>query len=215
MRTSPENKKTSDIAPQGTAERILRESALLFGSRGFAAVSMREIAQAVGITAAALYNHYKSKEEIRARAYEVFITSLPDYDAWIGEIRADASIPDTRLADILFRFISRMQSGLNETLGALFRFLLIEHFSEPGAARIYREWLIERPARFFKLIFDLRLADRISDEVKRTELANTFNRSLLCASIEVLDSAHPGTDGNIRYAPVIETVHALCALFDP
>lgn len=47
-----------------TKETILTEALTLFADRGFDGVSMRDIAAAVGIKAASLYNHYKSKEDI-------------------------------------------------------------------------------------------------------------------------------------------------------
>ena len=49
-----------------TAERI-REAALsLFARHGYAAVSMREIAGDVGIGAAAIYNHFATKQDLLA-----------------------------------------------------------------------------------------------------------------------------------------------------
>src|SRR5262245_48977521 len=49
----------------GTTKReITVEAAALFGARGFAAVSVQEIADRVGITAAAIYRHYPSKEAV-------------------------------------------------------------------------------------------------------------------------------------------------------
>lgn len=47
-----------------TAERIRSEAEKLFAARGFAAVSMREIAGAVGVQAAALYNHFSNKQAL-------------------------------------------------------------------------------------------------------------------------------------------------------
>jgi AcrR family transcriptional regulator len=47
-----------------TKHDITVEAAALFGERGFAAVSMQEIADRVGITAAAIYRHYPSKDAV-------------------------------------------------------------------------------------------------------------------------------------------------------
>ena len=47
---------------------ILKEAILLFSRRGYEGVSMRNIADAVNISAPALYNHFKDKQSIYAAA---------------------------------------------------------------------------------------------------------------------------------------------------
>ena len=44
-----------------TACRIRAESLVLFARYGYAAVSMRQIASAVGVMPGALYHHYETK----------------------------------------------------------------------------------------------------------------------------------------------------------
>jgi AcrR family transcriptional regulator len=53
-----------------TKERILMTSTILFARKGYAAVSMRDIAQANDIKPSSLYNHFKSKEALWAAALE-------------------------------------------------------------------------------------------------------------------------------------------------
>ncbi|MET0392199.1 MAG: TetR/AcrR family transcriptional regulator [Chitinophagaceae bacterium] len=45
-------------------ELILQKAATMFREKGFAATSMRDLAESVGIEAASLYNHIRSKNEI-------------------------------------------------------------------------------------------------------------------------------------------------------
>ena len=47
-----------------TKERILSEALTLFAQKGYEAVSVEEIAAAVGIKAPSLYKHYKGKRDI-------------------------------------------------------------------------------------------------------------------------------------------------------
>src|SRR3954463_9654655 len=45
-------------------EVIIQKAAFLFKSKSFAAASMRELAEALGVEAASLYNHIGSKNEL-------------------------------------------------------------------------------------------------------------------------------------------------------
>lgn len=45
-------------------QQVLEKATLLFEERGYAASSMRDLAQVLGIEAATLYSHIRSKEEI-------------------------------------------------------------------------------------------------------------------------------------------------------
>lgn len=66
-----------------TAERIRVAAEQLFAARGFAAVSMREIAGAVGVQAAALYNHFSNKQALLESLLVSHMESL--IDAWESE----------------------------------------------------------------------------------------------------------------------------------
>ena len=62
---------------------ILSVAARLFRERGYSAVSMRDIAQALDIKAASLYNHIKSKQEILS---EVVMVIAHEFTAGIDDI---------------------------------------------------------------------------------------------------------------------------------
>jgi AcrR family transcriptional regulator len=51
-------------APRDTRTEILDVAAEMFSERGYEATSLREIAERLGITKAALYYHFRSKEDI-------------------------------------------------------------------------------------------------------------------------------------------------------
>lgn len=55
---------------EGTKERILRIALELFAQNGYLGTSMNDIARQVGLTKAALYKHYASKQEILDKIVE-------------------------------------------------------------------------------------------------------------------------------------------------
>ena len=54
----------------GTKERIMETALELFAQSGYLGTSMNDIAKQLGITKAALYKHYNSKQEILNRIVE-------------------------------------------------------------------------------------------------------------------------------------------------
>ena len=52
------------MGDKSTKQKILDTSLKLFASNGYKATTVREIAKAIGIEQSALYNHFKSKDEI-------------------------------------------------------------------------------------------------------------------------------------------------------
>ncbi|QIG90325.1 TetR/AcrR family transcriptional regulator [Chryseobacterium sp. POL2] len=66
-------------------ELILTEAAKLFKDRGFGGTGMRDIAEKVGMEAASMYNHIKSKDEI----LELICFKIADaYTTQLSEIEA-------------------------------------------------------------------------------------------------------------------------------
>ena len=53
-----------------TKQRILLEALRLFSQKGYDAVSVEQIADAVGIRAPSLYKHYKGKQDIFDAIFE-------------------------------------------------------------------------------------------------------------------------------------------------
>ena len=112
-----------------TRDRILHESLTLFAERGIDGTSVRDIAHAVGVAEAALYRHFKSKDEI---ARDLF---LVNYAALAGEVLAIARGPDAFPARL--RALVALFARLFDENPSLFAFLLINqhrHLAEVDAA---------------------------------------------------------------------------------
>jgi AcrR family transcriptional regulator len=69
----------------GPKERIKRESMRLFVERGVDAVSMRDIADAVGMKAPSLYAHFRGRDELIG---ELFHASYAEYGRQLAEAAA-------------------------------------------------------------------------------------------------------------------------------
>ncbi|NML65257.1 TetR/AcrR family transcriptional regulator [Hymenobacter sp. RP-2-7] len=69
----------------GKRELILAEAAKLFKDRGYSGTSMRDLAGQVGMEAASMYNHIKSKDElldtICFRISDTYISQLAEIEA--------------------------------------------------------------------------------------------------------------------------------------
>ena len=72
-----------------TAERVRLAALKLFAGKGYAAVSMREIAAGVGLQAGALYNHFPTKQAILADLMVAHMEAL--IAAWEVESRKFAT----------------------------------------------------------------------------------------------------------------------------
>lgn len=69
-----------------TRERIQQTAIALFSEHGYEHTSLREIAEHLGVTKAALYYHFKTKEDIAASFFESYAVDLDRICEW-GDTR--------------------------------------------------------------------------------------------------------------------------------
>ena len=88
-------------------DAILNTSARLFSQRGFTGVSIRDIAQACGVTNAALYYHFRNKEDLflamLRRDHEQAMAALRQAAGGPGDLRDDLRLLVAQYADITCR----------------------------------------------------------------------------------------------------------------
>lgn len=96
-----------------TRDRILEVSLDLFIEPGYESVSLREIAEHVGVTKAALYYHFASKEEILRTLVEPFLgleerfgdmlARRPTRESWAKELAAFIKwiLPQRRIFELV------------------------------------------------------------------------------------------------------------------
>ena len=99
----------------GTKERIKNTAIILFSDKGYSKVSMRDIAKKVGIKAASLYGHFRSKEEILHSLYDYFFENQdkarPDMDELL---KLAATLPPFEvLGKVDFRYSREIQENMD------------------------------------------------------------------------------------------------------
>lgn len=82
----------------GRREQILRASTTLFGTHGYPATSLRQIAGAVGLSKGSIYHHFSCKEDI---LFAIALDFVQRTTACLQRSRADAASPLAVLDDFL------------------------------------------------------------------------------------------------------------------
>lgn len=73
------------MKPESRKQEIIRTAATLFKERGYSAVTMRDLAAALGIKAASLYNHISSKQQLLK---EIIIAIAEEFTEGMDSIRS-------------------------------------------------------------------------------------------------------------------------------
>jgi AcrR family transcriptional regulator len=134
-----------------TRARIQQIAVELFTEKGYEKTSLREIAERLDVTKAALYYHFKSKEDIVASLVEDYYGQIDALTTWARAQPRSAGLRREILSryvaivaegDEVFRMLHQNQAAVNTLAsakgrGALFRERLtglVEVLTEPGAA---------------------------------------------------------------------------------
>ena len=144
---------------EDTKQRILDKALELFSTQGYDAVSMGQIAAAVGIKAPSLYNHFPGKQAIfdalvasTAAQYEVDTDKL---DIHVQNAARDIPAFTEITEDALFEKVRQIfeYSLHNETISRFRRMMTIEQFRSPELAALYSARYVERVVRYHAGIF--------------------------------------------------------------
>jgi AcrR family transcriptional regulator len=97
-----------------TRSRVQKVALELFAEQGYEKTSLREIAERLGVTKAALYYHFKSKEDIVHSFTDDYFAAIDGVLDWAK----DQPQTDATRREILDRYVGVVLSG-----GEVFRFL--------------------------------------------------------------------------------------------
>jgi AcrR family transcriptional regulator len=123
----------------GTREKIQEIALELFAEQGYEKTSLREIAERLGVTKAALYYHFRTKDDIVASLFDDFLAQVDEIIDWAGDkpvddelrrqiVRRYSDVITSATAAALMQFIQGNQSAIrdlkhSEDLFARFRTL--------------------------------------------------------------------------------------------
>jgi len=112
-----------------TRSRIIAEATRLFSEKGYSATSMREVAEAVGITKPALYYHFSSKEVLYQ---ETIREHMNHYRSVILQTIEEQGSLRQRMANVIATHLRRVQ----EHPEVMLLLLTAEHRPEKDAPDI-------------------------------------------------------------------------------
>ena len=142
-----------------TKERILETALELFAQSGYLGTSMSDIAKQLGITKAALYKHYTSKQEILDRIVERM--NQMDYER-AEQYEMPETEPDgfaeaylhTPVQKIRAYSMAQFDHWTREPFSANFRKMLtLEQYRDPKLAQLYQDYLAAGPVAYMAAIF--------------------------------------------------------------
>jgi AcrR family transcriptional regulator len=120
-----------------TKEKIFNAAVKLYSERGFAEVTMRHIAEEVGINAAAIYRYYPSKEALLHFLYEFYSAHWDSVAPELDELLAlcETSSPQEVFNRIQFRF----DPELEETMDHIVKIAVRQINVDPRSAQFIGE----------------------------------------------------------------------------
>ena len=134
-----------------TKENILRTALELFARDGYEAVSVRQIAEALGMTKGALYKHYQNKRDI----FDHIIAHMERQDS---EQAVAHQVPEGALSEMASAYSATAPAQLLTFSQAMFRYwtedpfaapfrrlLTLEQYRDEEMAALYQQYLCAGP----------------------------------------------------------------------
>ena len=161
---------------KNTKEKILEEALKLFARSGYKGTSMNEIAAKIGVSKAALYKHYSSKQEI----LESIVERMNQMDA---ERVKEYEMPGGGMEEVIAGYKNVALDKIREFTKAQFlhwteeefsccfrKMLTLEQYREPEMAKLYQKYLAKEPLQYIEAIF----SGITEDSKKARQLAIDF-----------------------------------------
>ena len=142
-----------------TKEKILMTALQLFARNGYEAVSVRTIAEELGMTKGALYRHYKNKRDIFdsivERMFQIDAKRANDYQMpdETYEVMPD-SYQNTSLEDIQTYTIEQLKFWTEDAFASKFRKMLsLEQYRNAEMKELYSQCIVAGPVAYLEDLF--------------------------------------------------------------
>lgn len=148
-----------EIREKNTKERILEEALKLFAQSGYMGTSMNDIAAKLGVTKAALYKHYTSKQEILdnivERMNQMDMERAKKYEMPEGNMEEVVDGYKSTALDKIKQFTKvQFLHWTEEEFPSCFRKMLtLEQYRDSEMANLYQNYLAEGPVAYIEAIF--------------------------------------------------------------
>ena len=167
-----------------TKQRILQEALKLFSQSGYKGTSMNDIASQLNVTKAALYRHYKSKQEILdsivKKMNELDRERAQEYDMPDGTLEDVAEYKHIALEKIKqFTKVQFLHWTEDEFCCQFRKMLTLEQYRDPEMAQLYQTYLAEGPLSYMEEVF----AEITSDKKWRVSLHWSFMARFFCYTV--------------------------------
>lgn len=168
-----------------TREKIVLEALRLFSQRGYDAVSVEQIAAAVGIKAPSLYKHYRSKRDIfdaifaeAATRYEAFTDTISVHFQDSGQ---DAALFEAITAEDLVEKVRALVAySLHDEFVSLFRRMMtVEQFRTPELSALYSRRYVEQIHAYHTGLFARMIAAGVLADEDPATLALLYDAPIL------------------------------------
>lgn len=168
-----------------TKHKILLEALRLFSQRGYDAVSVEQIAAAVGIKAPSLYKHYKGKQDIFDAIFEETATRYAAFTDTIS-VHVQDSEQDVEVFeqitddDLVEKVKSLIQYSLHDEYVSQFRKMMtIEQFRTPELSELYSERYVNQIHNYHKGLFSKMMAAGVLVQEDPAVLALMYDAPIL------------------------------------
>ena len=159
-----------------TKSNIFNTALKLFAGNGYENVSVRDIADKVGIKAASIYNHFESKEKILEACYNFYLTNR--YHERPGREQYESIVRNGTKEEILDMFVYPFEASIHENMVNAVFVIYSRVYSDIKAREIYASE-INDSMQFLKEVFNFGV------EIGRIHPFNVPTVSLIILSTRV------------------------------